>query len=123
MIIYATKDTIKKYNIPMPDELSVFNGILAKRTIEEQSGDRLLEWGIKYYNFMGLECIQCVNFASKLTICLYEFNQEDLPYIGDMIIRYILDIYNDNEEMQELVKKFCDDYPILAFSRLTDEHA
>lgn len=43
MILYATKNTIQKYNISMIDELSAFNQMLAKMVIEEHTNDTLLE--------------------------------------------------------------------------------
>ncbi len=51
MILYATKQTIKDLNIPMVDELSQFNRMLAQKIIEEQTNDRLLEWGLKIFYF------------------------------------------------------------------------
>ena len=51
MILYATKQTIKELNIPMPNELSTFNNIMANKVIEEQTGDELLEWGLKLFYF------------------------------------------------------------------------
>ena len=51
MILYATKQTIKDLNIPMVDELSQFNRMLAQKIREEQTNDRLLEWGLKIFNF------------------------------------------------------------------------
>jgi hypothetical protein len=39
MILYATKQTIKELNIPMPNELSTFNNIIANKVISEQTGD------------------------------------------------------------------------------------
>lgn len=72
MILYATKQTIKELDIPMPEELSTFNRILAEKVIEEQTGDRILEWGLKIFYFDGRKCVQAVNFASKLTIFLFD---------------------------------------------------
>jgi len=51
VILYATKETIQKFNIPMIEELSEFNQILAKKVIEEQTGESLLEWGLKIFYF------------------------------------------------------------------------
>ena len=64
MILYATKQTIKDLDIPMPEELSDFNNIMAKNIIKEQTDDKLLEWGLKVFYFDGRKCVQAVNFAS-----------------------------------------------------------
>ena len=49
MILYATKQTIEDLNIPMIEELSQFNKIMVQKVIEEQTNDRLLEWGLKIF--------------------------------------------------------------------------
>lgn len=81
MILYVTKQTIKEFNIPMPNELSTFNNIIANKVISEQTGDKLLEWGLKLFYFDGRKCIQAVNFASKLAIFLFDIKNEE---IGDI---------------------------------------
>ena len=78
MILYATKQTIKELNIPMPNELSTFNNIMANKVIEEQTGDELLEWGLKLFYFDGRKCVQAINFASKLTLFLFDINSLNL---------------------------------------------
>lgn len=35
MILYATKQTIKELNIPMPNELSAFNNIITNKVIKD----------------------------------------------------------------------------------------
>lgn len=52
MILYATKQTIKELNIPMPEELSSFNQLLSTKVIEQQKNNKLLEWGIKIFYLM-----------------------------------------------------------------------
>lgn len=58
MILYATKQTIKDLNIPMVNELSQFNRVLAQKVIEEQTNDRLLQWGLKIFYFDNRTCVQ-----------------------------------------------------------------
>ena len=64
MILYVTKQTIKELNIPMSEELSPFNQLLSNKVIEQESNNKLLEWGIKIFYFDGRKCIQAMNFAS-----------------------------------------------------------
>ena len=66
MILYATKQTIEDLNIPMIEELSQFNKTMAQKVIEEQTNDRLLEWGLKIFYFDNRKCVQAINYASKL---------------------------------------------------------
>ena len=39
----------------MPNELSIFNRIMANNIIDEQTNDSLLEWGLKYFD--GRKCV------------------------------------------------------------------
>lgn len=86
MILYATKQTIKDSNIPMVNELSQFNRVLAQKVIEEQTNDRLLEWGLKIFYFDNRKCVQAVNYASKLTIFLFDIKEAE-------IVKYIFNRY------------------------------
>ena len=121
MILYATKQTIKELNIPMLNELSAFNNIMANKVIEEQSGDELLEWGLKLFYFDGRKCIQAINFASKLAIFLFDIKNEEIGDIANGIAMYLNEIYSKDLKMKRMLKKFYDEYPVCAFSRLVNK--
>ena len=121
MILYATIQTIKELDIPMPEKLSTFNRLLANKVIEEQTGDRILEWGLKIFYFDGRKCVQAVNFASKLTIFLFDIKNEEIGYIANGIAIYLMDIYSKDKEMKNALEKFFNDYPTCAFSKLKDK--
>lgn len=121
MILYATKQTIKELDIPMPKELSTFNRILAEKVIEEQTGDKILEWGLKIFYFDGRKCVQAVNFASKLTIFLFDIKNEEIAYIANGIAIYLMEIYSKDKEMKKILENFFYDYPACAFSSLKDK--
>lgn len=121
MILYATKQTIKELNIPMPEELSPFNQLLSTKVIERESNNKLLEWGIKIFYFDGRKCIQAMNFASKLTVFIFDLEKEQIAYIGDAIARYLFDIYDKDKKMKKILEKFFEDYPVCAFSKLQDK--
>ena len=121
MILYATKQTIKELNIPIPEELSTFNRILATNVINEQKNDRLLEGGLKLFYFDNRKCIQAMNFASKLTVFIFDIDEEQIAYIGDAIARYLLDIYENDKEMKRKLEKLFKYYPTCTFSRLEDK--
>lgn len=120
MILYATKQTIEELDIPMPDELSTFNRIMANKVINEQTDDSLLEWGLKYFNFDGRKCVQSVNFASKLGIFLFDIKNNEIQWIANGIAIYLKDIYSKDLEMQKLLDKFFEEYPVCVFSKLTN---
>ena len=121
MILYATKKTIEELDIPMVDELSTFNRIMAYRVIEEQSGDELLEWGLKLFYFDGRKCVQAVNFMSKLTIFLFDIKNEEIQWIANGIAIYLNEIYKDDKEMLKLLDKFYTEYPCCAFDKLINK--
>lgn len=121
MILYSTKQTIKELNIPMPEELSTFNQLLSTKVIEQQKNNKLLEWGIKIFYFDGRKCIQAMNFASKLTVFIFDLEKEQIAYIADAIAKYLFDIYDNDKKMKKILEKFFDDYPVCAFSKLQDK--
>ena len=105
MILYATKQTIEDLNIPMIEELSQFNKIMAQKVIEEQTNDRLLEWGLKIFYFDNRKCVQAINYASKLTIFLFDIKEEEIAYIANGIAIYLMDIYEKDKNMIKVLKK------------------
>ena len=120
MILYATKQTIEDLNIPMIEELSQFNKIMAQKVIEEQTNDRLLEWGLKIFYFDNRKCVQAINYASKLTIFLFDIKEEEIVYIANGIAIYLMDIYEKDKNMIKVLEKFFKDYPACTFSKITD---
>jgi len=123
MIIYATKQTIERYRIVLPQDMHSPIKEMALATVQKESGDGLLEWGAKLFYFDRRKCLQVVNFTSKLTLFLFDVKVDDLPAVGNAIAQYLLDIYSDNATMTKLLKRFFDDYPVVAFDRLTDKRA
>lgn len=120
MILYATKQTIKELDIPMVDELSAFNKAISTGVIETQTNNKLFEWGIKLFYFDGIKCIQAMNFASKLTVFIFDIEKEQIKYIGDAIAKYLLDIYEKDKKMQKTLERFFEEYPVCTFAKLED---
>ena len=121
MILYATKQTIKELEIPMPEELSIFNSMMVNNIINEQTNDNLLEWGLKIFYFDGRKCVQAVNFASKMAIFLFDIKNNEIQCIANDIAIYLNEIYSKDKTMLKLLEKFYKDYPACAFSRLTNK--
>ena len=97
MIFYVTKQTFERYKLKMPEDLSFPMNEIAKATLKKESGNRLLEWGGKLFYFDKRNCIQFVNFASKLTIFVFDIKMDDLPMVGNYIANYLLDIYSNDK--------------------------
>ena len=122
MILYATKETFERFNLKLPDEMSdPLIGALSQTVIENESGDRLLEWGAKLFYFDRRKCIQVVNFASKLTFFLISIKLDDLPELGNLIAEYLMNLYADDAEMEKRLKLLFKEYPVVAFSKLKDK--
>jgi hypothetical protein len=121
MILYTTKETFTRYNLKMPEEMSdPLTGELVRMVLTREKGDRLLEWGGKLFYFDRRKCIQVTNFASKLTFVLCDIKVADLPEVGNLIAKCMLDLYADDRKMVSLLERFFQEHPVAAFSRLTD---
>jgi len=123
MIFYVTKQTFERYKLKMPEDLSFPMNQIARATIARESGNSLLEWGGKLFYFDRRKCIQFVNFASKLTIFVFDIKMDDLPMVGNYIANYLLDIYSNDKMMIQYLKKLFEEHPACFFSKLTDKSA
>ena len=121
MIIYATKQTVDRYGIKMPENFQ--NPFMRQMTLavyNREKDDRLLEWGAKLFYFDRRKCIQICNFASKFTIVLVDIKKADLEIVGDLVAKYLLDIYSDNKRMTALLERLFKEHPLVCFAKLTD---
>ena len=121
MIIYATKQTVDRYGIKMPENFQ--NPFMRQMTLavyNREKDDRLLEWGAKLFYFDHRKCIQICNFASKFTIVLVDIKKADLEIVGNLVAKYLLDIYSDNKRMTALLKRLFKEHPLVCFAKLTD---
>ena len=121
MIIYATKQTVDRYGIKMPENLQdPFMRQMTLAVYNREKDDRLLEWGAKLFYFDHRKCIQVCNFASKFTIVLVDIKKADLEIVGDLVAKYLLDIYSDNKRMTALLNRHFKEHPLVCFAKLTD---
>lgn len=121
MIFYATKETIKRYNLKTVEEMTTSAKILAQRVVEREKVDRLLEWGIKLFYFEGRKCLQVMNFASKYTLFLIDINVKDISNVGDLIAHYMLDMYADDHKMIAMLKQMFAEHHTCVYDKLTDK--
>ncbi len=120
MILYTTKATFEEYQLKMPQDLSHQNRIMAQRVLGRETGDKLMEWGVKLFYFDGRKCLQVVNFASKMTLFLFDIPLEEIAYVGDMIARILLLLYKKNAAMVRALKRMFEEHPFASYTRLTD---
>ena len=123
MIIYATKQTFERYKLKLPKELTPPINQIAETVIENERGNKILEWGAKLFYCDKKKCIQVVNFASKLTLFLVDVKVTDLENVGDMMANYLLELYKTDKQMTEALKKMFEANPITCFEKLTDKSA
>lgn len=123
MIFYVTKQTFERYKLKMPEDLSFPMNEVAKATIARESGNKLLEWGGKLFYFDRRKCIQFVNFASKLTIFVFDIKMDDLPMVGNYIANYLMDIYGNDKKMIKFLERLFEEHSACCFSKLTDKSA
>lgn len=122
MILYATKQTMERFKLKLPEEMSDPTiGAFARSIIDDEQGDNLLEWGAKLFYFDRRKCIQVANFASRLTFFLVDIKLDDLSGVGNLIAEYMMDLYSGSHEMRTLLKRLFDEHPLVAFSNLTDK--
>ena len=118
MILYATKQTIERYKLQMPDELSPEMSKFARSVIERDAGSMLREWGIKLFYFDGKKCLQAVNFSSKLTLFLFDIKIGDLVNIGSLMVEYMLDLYRNDPEMTKCLHRMFEQDQFIVFAPL-----
>lgn len=123
MILYLTKQTIDRFKVKLPDELSEdFRGI-SNAVMEKEQGDSLLEWGGKLFYFDRRKCLQVVNFASKFTLFLVDIKNDMFSDIPNFMANYLFDIFNNDKEMVSALEKMLKESPIACFGKLTDKSA
>lgn len=120
MILYATKQTIDRLKIKMPNEMHPIPKATSKQIILTEQGDSLLEWGLKLFYFDRRKCIQAMNFASKLTIFLIDVKVDDMENVANIIALYLLEMYKTDINMVRTLNKFFSQNSLCAYSRLTD---
>lgn len=120
MIIYLTKETRERLNIPLTSEMKTDMKLLAENVIEKESGDKLLEWGAKLFYFDRRKCLQVVNFASKLTLILIDIKVKDIADIPNIMAMYLFEIYKNDTFTTKLLKRFFEENPFVAYSALKD---
>ncbi|MBQ3475148.1 MAG: hypothetical protein IJH20_03165 [Bacilli bacterium] len=123
MILYVTKKTKERLNIPMIDELSDISKNNASIVLNNEEDTELLKWGIKIFYMDRRKCLQAVNFASKLTIYLFDIHNDSIEYIGDAMANYMYHIYDNDEKMTNLLNRLFNEHSLCVFSNLTDKTA
>ncbi len=59
--------------------------------------------------------MQAINFASKLTLFLFDIKNEKIQWIANGIAIYLNELYSKDKNMLKLLEKLYADYPNLRF--------
>jgi hypothetical protein len=120
MIFYATKETVERLKIKTYDKLSDYSKQIAQNVITNQSGDDLLEGGMKLFYFDRRKCLQVMNFASKFTIFIFDIKVNDMDSIPNIVANYLIELYKDDETLIELLEGLFEHYSLCTYSKLTN---
>lgn len=119
MILYITKKTKDRFNIPLYNELAEELQIFVKE-ISKLETDIIFKWGVKIFYFDKRKCLQIMNFASKVTVFLVDMKVKDIKEISNILAHYLKIIYEDDKEMCKLLDEYFEETPISMFDMLKD---
>ena len=119
MILYITKKTKDRFNIPLYSELTDELELLARNILVKEQDD-IFKWGVKIFYFDRRKCLQIMNFASKVSIFLIDIKVQDVKEISNMLAHYLKIIYEDDLEVVELLDRYFKQTPISFFDTLKD---
>jgi len=122
VILYATKKTIERFKLKLPQDMNdPMVARLGKTILAVEKGDELVEWGAKLFYFDGRKSIQLVNFASRLTFFLVDVHPDEVDNIGGMLTGYLYNLYRDTPDMKELLDRYFEEHQLIVFSPLTNK--
>ena len=121
MIYYATKETMLRYKLKTPEQLSPEISPMAQAVVQRERGNRIYEWGCNFFYFDRRKCMQIMHFETKLVVFLVDLKIKDLEYAGNAVANYLLDMYADDLEMQQALKVYYASSPSVCFDRITDK--
>ena len=119
MILYITKKTKDRFNIPLYSELTDELELLARNILVKEQDD-IFKWGVKIFYFDRRKCLQIMNFASKVSIFLIDIKVKDVKEISNMLAHYLKIIYEDDLEVVELLDRYFKETQISFFDTLKD---
>lgn len=121
MIFYATKQTVERYKLPMPEDIhNPVQELTTEKILSNEAGDPMLEWGMKLFYFDRRKCLQLIHFASRMAFFLVDIRIKELHLIGEYLPGYIHDLFYDDKEMGTLIDRWLKEHPIVVYDHLKD---
>lgn len=121
MIFYATRQTLERYKLKTPDEMSENVNPFAKVIIEKEQGDPLYEWGCKLFHFDRRKCIQVIHFKTRMVIFLVDIKMADIEKAPNLVAQYLFSLYENDKRMQKALEKYFASSPIVCFDKITNK--
>ena len=121
MIFYATKKMLELYEIPQMGVLTPAQAENEKAVVEKEKGDDIFEWGANVFLFEGQHCIQLMNFTSKFSVFLFNIGRDALVHLQHLVAYYVTDMYKDDPEMTDVLKKYFAEGIGIAYDRLVNK--
>lgn len=120
MIFYATKETMRKYELKTPDKLNPSISGYAQLIVQKEAGNRLYEWGCKILYFDGRMSLQFMHFETKLVIFMVDMKADEVQDIGDVLVYFLQNMYASDEVMQKALQRYFESSPHVVFDKMTD---
>ncbi len=120
MIFYLTKLTLERYKLKLPHEMAPPTNQIVESLMAKERGNELMEWGGKIFYFDRRKCVQLVNSASKFTLFLMDLKVADMNEIGNIVAQYLLELYKEDANMCDSLKRMFSQAPYCTIDRLTN---
>lgn len=120
MIYYATKETMQRYKLKTPGELTSEIAPFAQIIVQREKGNRLYEWGCKLFYFDRRKCLQVMHFETKFVIFLVDLKMKDIEFAANAVAQYIMDMYSVDKKMQKALERYFASSPYACFDKITD---
>ena len=89
MIYYATQETMDRYKLKRPHEMSTGIKVLCEQIFDIERGNSLYEWGVKLFYFDRRKCLQIVHFLTKITVFLIDCKVNEIENAANAVVQYL----------------------------------
>lgn len=120
MIYYATKETMEVFGLKTPENMHPSISPLAQAVKQKEVGQHIYEWGCKAFDFDGRKCLQIMHFETKMVIYLIDWKADEIEYAANAVAEYLMDMYKEDKQMQEALKRFFASAYHVVFDKIID---
>lgn len=118
MIFYATKETLRRYSLKTPAEMSAPMKPIVNAVVEKEAGNPLYEWGCKLFHFGGRKCLQVMHFKTRLVIFLVDIKMVDVENAPNLVAQYLFALYQTDSQMQKALERYFESSPAVCFDAI-----